>query len=273
MKHKGTRQSTALWLAVALMLSVILSQSVFFTESQAAKSPALTNVVLNRETEKIGVRAFENARSLERVELPAGLKEISDKAFYNTGLSEISLPEGLTTIGPNAFYNAVHVSPLIVPDSLKTMEPKAYGYTAEGKRGGIAIICSESSPAKIYAAGNDIACFNRGVVGDTRANKEHTKRLLAGDVYSFTVNGLMSQAYYSTSNPAVATVSSRGKVEAVGAGTTAIIASSGSLNCILRVTVSGVRQLCGNRSICHHAGVLRPEGQDPRHLYQPVFSL
>jgi hypothetical protein len=73
----------------------------------------------------LGDRAF-NCCPIETINLPAGLEEIGDFAFYCcTDLEEIKLPEGLKRIGAYAFYKC-NFSSVLIPSSVKVIKERAF---------------------------------------------------------------------------------------------------------------------------------------------------
>ena len=77
--------------------------------------------------------ALSELTSLETVELPSRLTEISDYAFGNcTALKEIHLPARLTKISDNAFENCTALKEIHLPATLKYVGASAFsGWTAE----------------------------------------------------------------------------------------------------------------------------------------------
>ena len=92
MAVKGMRG--ALTLALVMMLW-------WFVGSACGLSEGL--LTLPRETRIIGEEAFYKDASIQRVEMPDGVKEIQDKAFACSGLQRISLSGSITYIADNAF--------------------------------------------------------------------------------------------------------------------------------------------------------------------------
>ncbi|MDO5558987.1 MAG: leucine-rich repeat protein [Oscillospiraceae bacterium] len=70
------------------------------------------------QTAVIGFSAFSDCKNLKHVTLPAQLKEIGEKAFSSTPLTEISLPSSLSNIKRLAFTDT-GMSTVIIPESVK----------------------------------------------------------------------------------------------------------------------------------------------------------
>ena len=71
---------------------------------------------------------FRLCRSLEDVEIPAGVTEIERYAFTNcNGLRKrIEIPDGVTTIGDSAFNSCYCIPAFIIPASITTIGTGAF---------------------------------------------------------------------------------------------------------------------------------------------------
>ena len=85
----------------------------------------LTSVVFEGSDVVIGKSAFEKCPSLTTVTLPAGLTNISEKAFYLTAISSITIPETVTSIGAYAFAKT-NITALTIPGSVTTIAEGAF---------------------------------------------------------------------------------------------------------------------------------------------------
>ena len=66
---------------------------------------------------------FQGCSSLSNVKLPAGLTEIGQRAFYNSGLTTINLSDtALTTIKEGSFANTANLTNLTVPKTLNDLQ-------------------------------------------------------------------------------------------------------------------------------------------------------
>ena len=66
------------------------------------------------------VRNRDIRRKIQSVQIPAGVTEIGDKAFYGCGsLAGIMLPDSITEIGENAFYECSSLTGITLPKGLR----------------------------------------------------------------------------------------------------------------------------------------------------------
>ena len=63
---------------------------------------------------------FSVCHKLKRIELPASLREIGDRAFYDTGLETVSLPNMVEHIGAEAF-GETNIKKVSLPKSVRTL--------------------------------------------------------------------------------------------------------------------------------------------------------
>lgn len=81
-------------------------------------SPDITNIVDH---------AFDQCKSLEKVELPATITNIGENSFYGcSSLASLTLPSNLWQIGNYAFYGTA-LSELDLPDHLRMIGSEAFG--------------------------------------------------------------------------------------------------------------------------------------------------
>lgn len=84
------------------------------------------------QIERIAEGAFENAASIERVDIPASSIEIGANAFKNcTSLRELNIEEGFNGIlGTNAFSNSL-IKEVVLPYSMVNINNNAFGDSNE----------------------------------------------------------------------------------------------------------------------------------------------
>lgn len=79
--------------------------------------------------QRIANQAFYKQSALTSYTFDEGIEKIGDFAFARTGLSDVRLPDGLTTIGYGAFYHCDDLSEVVIPDSVREIEPYAFAGT------------------------------------------------------------------------------------------------------------------------------------------------
>lgn len=76
----------------------------------------ITEITVHENTKIIYAYSFKDCVNLETVNLPSGLVNIGDKAFYGCkNLKSITLPSSLTSIGESAFYGCESITSILVP--------------------------------------------------------------------------------------------------------------------------------------------------------------
>lgn len=83
----------------------------------------LKEVLLPQTATELGNSAFINCTSLASLAIPSGVKQIGDKAFYNSGLTSIDLTanKGLTSIGDYAFAMCTSLTKATLPNTGLTL--------------------------------------------------------------------------------------------------------------------------------------------------------
>lgn len=92
-------------------------------EKELPKYLVIPDKIGNTLVKEIGDGAFENKRSIKKVEIPSTVTKIGKQAFRNAGLEEIVLKEGLEEIGDNAF-GGNSIEEVSLPSSLKNLPSK-----------------------------------------------------------------------------------------------------------------------------------------------------
>lgn len=88
----------------------------------------IPEIIENCPVTKIAENAFSGAEALEKIYIPATIKEIGNKAFYNTkNLTYVSIAQGgLEIIGESAFENSGFTTISIPLSNLKEIKPYAF---------------------------------------------------------------------------------------------------------------------------------------------------
>lgn len=84
--------------------------------------PSLISLSLPSATKKIGNYALaqnvhRNLR-LAHIDIPAGVTEIGDHAFYYTGIEEVTVPEGVTRLEEYTFHYCKKLKKAVLPDGI-----------------------------------------------------------------------------------------------------------------------------------------------------------
>ena len=206
----------------------------------------LTSIGIPEGVTSIGGQTFSNCTGLTSINLPQGLTSIGYGSFSCcTGLTSISLPQGLTIIDDGAFGGCNGLTTIRFNSASTTIYDSADTIPAETK-----IIGYARSTAKTYASK-----YNRKfeVIGTTtdikvtgvKLNKKVTTiNVGANEILSVTIsptNATNKDVTWKSSNVAVATVDSNGKVVGLKAGTATITVTTqdGGKAATCKVTVKG----------------------------------
>ena len=74
----------------------------------------------------INVAAFQSTPNLKEVRLSKNLTELSDKAFFNSGIESIRIPAGVTDIVDSCFENCPLLETVTFSKGLKTLGENAF---------------------------------------------------------------------------------------------------------------------------------------------------
>jgi len=77
----------------------------------------------------IAAKAFYQDDTLTAYEIADDITRIDDFAFARSGLKEITIPDSVAEIGYGAFYHCDNLSQILVPSSVKKIEPSAFAKT------------------------------------------------------------------------------------------------------------------------------------------------
>lgn len=188
---------------------------------------------------EIGDEAFWQNKTMKSVEIPSTVKKIGYAAFNEcTSLSEIVLPSSLKTVGEAAFWFCTDLKKIVIPESVSSIGKDAF-------RGcdSLTAYVTEDSKAEEYIKGlSNIKLgyryakelklnYTKLTVGLT-AERQIKATLTPTEIYS-------DKLTYKTSDKKVATVSSSGKIKAVGIGKAVItVTTADGSNISQKITVT-----------------------------------
>ena len=86
----------------------------------------VTKVVVPSTVTEIGVAAFQSTPNLKEVRLSKNLNELSDEAFFNSGLESIKIPAGVDSITDSCFENCPSLETVTFSKGLKTLGENAF---------------------------------------------------------------------------------------------------------------------------------------------------
>lgn len=87
----------------------------------------IKELVLPDTLESLGIGAFYNCTSLEKVTLPKSIDKVPQMAFSNCALKNFDIPANVTTIGYSAFSGNDFTS-VTVPSTVKNMEGSVFAF-------------------------------------------------------------------------------------------------------------------------------------------------
>lgn len=77
-------------------------------------------------TEEQSLLLYLQSSKAEAFEVPEGVRELADSAFYRAGLASVSLPGSLERIGRDCFNQCVRMKEILLPDSLRSIGADAF---------------------------------------------------------------------------------------------------------------------------------------------------
>ena len=123
---------------------------------------SLNKVTLSSALTNIPKNCFYEC-NLSQVIIPKNIKTIEENAFaYNKKLTKVTLQNGLTSIKSKAYYHCVALMDIKIPNSVKEIGDKAFGYIFDDvyyntdiKNPKFLIYCDENTAGRSYAINND----------------------------------------------------------------------------------------------------------------------
>ena len=180
--------------------SKVGSAKVIAIASQAFWSKkSIKTISLPSTIQSIGKAAFNECTGITKIVLPSNLKKISDSAFwFCTGLKAMYIPPSVTSIASTAFKGCTNLTAYVIPGSYAEKFVKADSNVKLGYR---------------YATSIKFSATSTKVTMGTTPTLKYT--ISPSNVYNKSVT-------FTSSNTAVATVSSKGVVTPKKCGQTVI---------------------------------------------------
>ncbi len=139
---------------------------------------SLERVTIPEGITSIGIFAFADCTSLTNVTIPDSVISIEGSAFFGcTSLKSVTIPEGMTKIGYTAFYDCPNLKSVTIPKSVTSIGYYAFGCyyiekTGEGIRvDGFKITGYKNSAAYAYARDNGFEFESLGEVSPFAYNE------------------------------------------------------------------------------------------------------
>ena len=202
--------------------NISIPDSVTHIGFQSFAGSGITAVEIPDMVKEIQASAFLECKSLKAVKLPANLERIYEAAFsWCTSLEEIVIPEGTIGIHPGVFRRT-KLKKITLPASIKALGAEFDGCEAFENRQ-LIVVAPEGSYAYNRAVDLGLPTIASGSIQQTQTitcNSKFSKKL---GCEPFNLGASAKTALtYSSSNPAVADVSSDGTVTVKGEGTAVI---------------------------------------------------
>ena len=92
------------------------------SSGQTIRKNTIEKIILPRNVEIIGDKAFLECTSLRNIEIPETVISIGDSAFGNcSSLTSIEIPDSITSIGGGAFSGCTSLTSIEIPDSITSI--------------------------------------------------------------------------------------------------------------------------------------------------------
>ena len=86
----------------------------------------MTSATIPDSVTVIGKEAFHGCVNLKDLYISAGLEELGDYAFCESGLTSVTLPAGITSVGEGAFRDCTEMTSASIPDSVTVIGKEAF---------------------------------------------------------------------------------------------------------------------------------------------------
>lgn len=189
------------------------------------QNKTMTSVTIPSSVKVISYAAFNECTALKKVVIPSSVTKLDDSAFwYCTSLKKAVIPESVTTFGANVFKGCNNLTAYTVPGSKGEEYIKALDYVKLG-----------------YIYASDIKLNYTSLKLGLTAERQLKATLSPDVLYN-------SKVTYKSSDKKVVTVSSSGKIKAVGFGKATITVTTAdgsklSAKCTVTVNPQKVKTL------------------------------
>lgn len=245
---KATTIPNAAFSGCEKLTNVTLPNSCTTIDSNAFNGcTALTNIYLPDTITTINSNAFLNCKNLKgTLSLPFNIKTIDEFAFSGcTGITSVIIPNKARTIGDNAFSNCTALTSVYFGNSVKTLGTGVFvGCTAINKAvfGGeyvklTSVFDSKNVPTVYYPSGSmtswkSYSGTKKAYSNTTSISLSGNKTVVVGGTTTLkativpNTSSVGNLCFYSTSNPAIASVNSNGVVTGKTGGSVTITATT-----------------------------------------------
>ena len=203
------------------------------------------NTVIPNTVTMIGAGAFRNCAGITSMTIPSSVTEIGSGAFSNCpDLTSVTIPNSVTDIGPSAFYYCSQLKSVVSEITEPYDIYNVFDYIAEDAT--LYVPAGTMSKYQDAEGWNSIANIVEGSSGVTLSKTKAT--IEKGKTLTLTATivpaALADQGVtWKSSAPSVATVSTKGKVTGVKAGTATITCTANATGqkATCKVTVGYVK--------------------------------
>ena len=238
------------------LTSVIIPNSVTSIGDNVFQNcSGLTSITISNSVTNIGEKVFSGCSGLTSITIPNSVTNIGNEAFYDcSSLTSITIPNSVTSIGDNAFYKCSSLAFVSIPKSMTSIEEMAF-YDCESLS---KVICYAVTPPSLksyvffgaqclsgtlYVPSSAVSAYKtaegwnewnniRAIIEPASISFSNEKEnIFIGKTKALEAtitpeNSLIKTITWTSSNTAVATVSSKGIVTAKSIGTTVITAKT-----------------------------------------------
>ncbi|HHV11260.1 MAG TPA: leucine-rich repeat protein [Clostridiales bacterium] len=200
---------------------------------------SLTSIKIPYYVKSIGDFTFFGCNSLAKVRIQDNVTAIGNYAFFNCkSLTSVELPEGLESIGNWAFYGCDSLRPLQIPSGVTGIGYGEFPYAG--------VLVYKNSFAEDFFRKNQPEYYQivklpleEMSFAEAVMNLAVNGTVSLKPVFYPTFSSDIATISWSSSNEAVLTVDSSGKVKGVGAGEADVTATMGKYSATCHIIVGG----------------------------------